>query len=241
MPVEPRITPADVKASQARYLSGMSAEIKGYQLETCFGRGGCPHRAVVSEPLVERLERVLKKEDLLGFLKDRVAGDLKFHHEFRLAVADCPNACSQPQIRDMGIIGVCVPELTTAECRLPVRGLPRHLPRTGDRHGRRAQSARASRSRAASTAASASRPARPAPSPRAGAATACSWAAGWDDTRASGRELPGIFSEDQVIEILQESLKLYKERSRNGERFAQPVQRARTSPSSAQRSAGRRC
>ncbi len=35
-----------------------------------------------------------------------------------------------------------------------------------------------------------------------------------------GRELPGIFGEDQVLEILQESLKLYKERSRNGERFA---------------------
>src|SRR5512141_2641253 len=78
-----RITPADVQASQARYLAGMSAEIKGYQVETCFGAAGCPNRAVLSEQLVERLERVLKKEDLLGFLKERVAGDLKFHHEFR--------------------------------------------------------------------------------------------------------------------------------------------------------------
>ena len=29
--------------------------------------------------------------------------DLKFHHEFRVTVADCPNSCSQPQIKDIGI------------------------------------------------------------------------------------------------------------------------------------------
>jgi hypothetical protein len=28
---------ADVKATQARYLSTMKSEIKGYQVETCFG------------------------------------------------------------------------------------------------------------------------------------------------------------------------------------------------------------
>ena len=113
-----RITPADVASTQARYLAGMSSEVQGYRIETCFGASGCPNRAVLSEQLFGRLERVLKKEDLLGFLKERVAGDLKFHHEFRVTLADCPNACSQPQIRDVGIIGACVPELTAAECRL---------------------------------------------------------------------------------------------------------------------------
>jgi hypothetical protein len=29
---------ADVKATQARYLTRMSSEIKGYQIETCFGQ-----------------------------------------------------------------------------------------------------------------------------------------------------------------------------------------------------------
>jgi len=49
-----RITLADVKGTQARFLSGMSAEIKGYQIETCFGAGGCPNRAVVSDRLIAR-------------------------------------------------------------------------------------------------------------------------------------------------------------------------------------------
>jgi dissimilatory sulfite reductase (desulfoviridin) alpha/beta subunit len=109
---------ADVKATQARYLSGMASEIKGYQIDTCFGPSGCPNRAGVSDQLLQKIESLVKGEDLLGFLKKRVEGDLKFHHEFRITLADCPNACSQPQIKDIGIIGACTPQLTEEPCTL---------------------------------------------------------------------------------------------------------------------------
>ena len=107
---------ADVKATQARYLSNMASEVKGYQIETCFGPSGCPNRAVISDQLLEKIETTVKSEDLLGFLKERVKGDLKFHHEFRISLADCPNACSQPQIKDIGIIGACTPQMTDEPC-----------------------------------------------------------------------------------------------------------------------------
>ena len=106
----------DVKATQARYLNKMSSEVKGYQLDACFGSGGCPHRAMDSEMLMDKIERVMTDADLLGFLKSRVAGDLKFHHEFRISIADCPNACSQPQIKDVGILGAATPVLTKIPC-----------------------------------------------------------------------------------------------------------------------------
>jgi anaerobic sulfite reductase subunit C len=109
---------ADVKATQARYLTSMSSEIKGYQIETCFGPSGCPNRAIISDRLVNQIEVDVKKEDLLGFLKQIVKGDLKFHHEFRITLADCPNACSQPQIKDIGIIGACAPVITDEPCSL---------------------------------------------------------------------------------------------------------------------------
>ena len=109
---------ADVKATQARYLSGMASEIKGYQIDTCFGPSGCPNRAAVSDQLLQKIESLVKGEDLLGFLKKRVEGDLKFHHEFRITLADCPNACSQPQIKDIGIIGASTPQLTEESCTL---------------------------------------------------------------------------------------------------------------------------
>ncbi len=113
-----RVSLADVKATQARYLSGMASEIKGYQIDTCFGPSGCPNRAAVSDQLLQKVESLVKGEDLLGFLKKRVKGDLKFHHEFRITLADCPNACSQPQIKDIGIIAACSPQLTDEPCTL---------------------------------------------------------------------------------------------------------------------------
>ena len=109
---------ADVKATQARFLKKMSSEIKGYQLDTCFGASGCPNRANSGDKLLERIERLLKEEDLLGFLTQQVKGELKFHHEFRVSLADCPNACSQPQIKDIGIIGASLPVLTDETCSL---------------------------------------------------------------------------------------------------------------------------
>lgn len=109
---------ADVKATHARFLSNMSSEIKGYQLDTCFGASGCPNRANNGDKLLKRIEGLLKEENLLGFLKQQVKVDLKFHHEFRITLADCPNACSQPQIKDIGIIGVSLPVLTDETCSL---------------------------------------------------------------------------------------------------------------------------
>jgi dissimilatory sulfite reductase (desulfoviridin) alpha/beta subunit len=75
-----------------------------------------------SNELVSRLEKLLEEAELLAFLHSRHGDGLKLHHQFRLTLADCPNCCSQPQIKDVGIIGQaridCQPEECTAcgEC-----------------------------------------------------------------------------------------------------------------------------
>ena len=111
-----RITLDEVKATKAAFLSKMGSEVKGYQIDACFGAEGCSNRANSTDRLMEKIEVLLKEEDLLSFLKERVDGDLKFHHEFRVTVSDCPNACSQPQIKDIGIIGACRPRVENDEC-----------------------------------------------------------------------------------------------------------------------------
>jgi anaerobic sulfite reductase subunit C len=110
------ITLAEVKATQQRYLSGMAAEVKGYQFDTCFGPSGCPNRIDAGPGLDQRIEALLREADLLSLLRERVGPDLKFHHELRVTLADCPNACSQPQIKDIGIIAACRPRLGAEEC-----------------------------------------------------------------------------------------------------------------------------
>jgi len=107
---------SDVKTAQARYMSKMGSDIKGYQVDTCFGSSGCPNPANSCDALVEKIDSLLENANLLKFLKERVEGDLKYHHEFRVTLAECPNACSQPQIKDIGIIGAAIPEITDEEC-----------------------------------------------------------------------------------------------------------------------------
>jgi len=112
----PVVNLAQVNASRRRFLARMDSEIKGYQLDTCFGAGGCPNRALAGDSLVTRLEATLASADLLGFLRRHVDGPLKYHHELRVTVAECPNACSQPQIKDIGIIGTTPVVATSADC-----------------------------------------------------------------------------------------------------------------------------
>ncbi|EKD38491.1 MAG: hypothetical protein ACD_75C00718G0001 [uncultured bacterium] len=94
----------------------MVIEVSGYQVETCSGLRGCPNRAIICEGLAEEIRQRLIKQDLKSFLKKIVRGPIKIHHEFRISISDCPNACSRPQIADIGLIGACRPVVTGEMC-----------------------------------------------------------------------------------------------------------------------------
>ncbi|MGD9818697.1 MAG: 4Fe-4S binding protein [Desulfomonilaceae bacterium] len=110
------VTLEHVRLCQQKYLKSMEDEVKGYQLETCFGPSGCPNRVSRDGDLIQKLESILDNSNFKEFLKKRVKGALKLHHEFRVSVSDCPNACSRPQIADIGIIAATTPTLSSAEC-----------------------------------------------------------------------------------------------------------------------------
>lgn len=111
-----QVTLEHVQASQKRFLKEMDQEVKGFQVETCFGPSGCPNRAVDGEGIAQALEGELSRRDLRSFLKERVQGPLKMHHEFRVSLSCCPNACSRPQIVDFGLIGAKGPKVTEEDC-----------------------------------------------------------------------------------------------------------------------------
>ncbi|MDR3556168.1 MAG: 4Fe-4S binding protein [Syntrophobacteraceae bacterium] len=98
------------------FLSGKPMESKGFQIETCFGSSGCKNRANRSEELAGNLEKTLLRRDIAAFLKERTSGEMKIHHEFRICFSDCANACSRPQIADIGIIGAVLPGMVDTCC-----------------------------------------------------------------------------------------------------------------------------
>lgn len=214
------VTLKEVKSTQARFLTQQQHEIKGYQVDSCFGPSGCPNRAVVSDDLLERVKAHLQEADLLNFLKAQVGAEkLKFHHEFRVTIADCPNACSQPQIKDVGIIGAAQPALSEAQCELCEACVD------------------VCKEAAVALPAGAEQPILDLQ--RCVACGQCVEVCptGTLQTHVSGyrvliggklgrhpqlaRELPGIFSDEQVLTLLSHCLEFYKAHSRHGARFAE--------------------
>ncbi|MEW6266887.1 MAG: 4Fe-4S binding protein [Thermodesulfobacteriota bacterium] len=213
-----------VQKCQKAYLADMEQEVKGYQVETCFGASGCPNRAVADDELAAALEAGLIRADLKSFLKERVNGPLKMHHEFRVSMADCPNACSRPQIADLGLIGASRPVLADPDqchqcgacvsaCReqavtLPEKGAGPIIDRNkclacGQCHkacptGALQEEARGYRVQVGG---------RLGRHPRL------------------AQELPGLYSTRQVLEILDRCLDIYKEHNREGERFGEVLSR----------------
>ena len=99
------VTKGDLEESKRKHLKSLGEGIKGFSLDACFGSSGCHNAVVASAQLLSKLDNLLEKADLLTFLRSRLGERLKLHHQLRLTIADCPNSCSQPQIKDIGIIG----------------------------------------------------------------------------------------------------------------------------------------
>lgn len=212
------VTIHEVRTSKKRYLSNMESEIKGYQLDICFGPGGCPNRANHGDRLLKRIERALQQADLLSFLKERVPGKLKFHHEFRVTLADCPNACSQPQIKDMGIIGASRPRITREPCTLcracvdVCKEEAVSLDETAERPV--LDMTRCIQCGQCITACSTGALAE------AGSGFRVQLGGKLGRHPQLARELPGVFNENEVLEILNACISFYRQNSKHGERFA---------------------
>ncbi|MBL0712658.1 MAG: 4Fe-4S binding protein [Desulfosarcina sp.] len=215
---KPVVTLAEVKATQRRYLNNMESEMRGYQLDACFGPSGCPNRAIENDGLVPRIQALLEAANLLGFLKQTVSGKLRFHHELRIAVADCPNACSQPQIKDIGIIGACRPRITPNECtrcEACLDACPEEaviLDETAP--GLAIEDARC----IACGKCVAVCPTGTLAAGQTGYRVQLGGKLGRHPRLAT--ELPDIYDEDTVLRIIQDCIDWYKARSRNGQRFA---------------------
>ena len=87
-------------------------------LETCHAKlSGCPYEIIDTRDLREQVEDWLKNGEPSERLRKRVKGELiLFHHKFRISISGCPNACSRPQIADVGLVGFVIPEVDPEFC-----------------------------------------------------------------------------------------------------------------------------
>lgn len=89
------------------------AESQGYKLDHC--RRNCPKATRDWSELYPALIDMLNKLNLLSTLEERFQ-TVHYHHIPKIVIAGCPNGCSQPQIKDIGICGYVTPEITENPC-----------------------------------------------------------------------------------------------------------------------------
>ncbi len=88
-----------------------------YEHKVCRGmKGGCPFSLVGDSALSEDIKRAVKDSAWVGTAVKQESTDLRHYCRFKVALAACPNACTQPQIKDIGIIAICVPGEIGADC-----------------------------------------------------------------------------------------------------------------------------
>lgn len=81
-----------------------------YTIKKCFE---CPNRLVELDRLEDALRAVMEKSNFDTRLGARIDRTRPLHHQlFHVAIAGCPNSCSQPQIKDFGIQGQARPAVT---------------------------------------------------------------------------------------------------------------------------------
>jgi len=92
----------------------MKEQLPAYTVKVCRGATQCPH-AVLGHDLTAELESVIAASGWPEFLA-AMNRPIRHHHQFRVAVASCPNGCSQPHIADFGLIAFARIKIEPERC-----------------------------------------------------------------------------------------------------------------------------
>ncbi len=75
-----------------------------YNISICRGEDvDCPFLIIGVKGLLQKIKERLKEVGFSKLLISKIDGKILPHNRLKIALASCPNACSQPQIKDFGI------------------------------------------------------------------------------------------------------------------------------------------
>lgn len=88
------------------------------ELRACQAAGpGCPNSLIDAAAWQAEVQRWLESAEVSERLRGRLDGErIMAHDRLRIAIAGCPNACSQPQIADLAVVGRVRPSFDETAC-----------------------------------------------------------------------------------------------------------------------------
>lgn len=89
---------------------------KMYSLSVCRGNK-CPRSVIDTQLIAQNIENKMEEINLAERLQKKIKSPrILPHHMFKIAVSGCPNGCSRPQIKDLGIVGVMKVKVVSELC-----------------------------------------------------------------------------------------------------------------------------
>ncbi|MFO7876487.1 MAG: 4Fe-4S binding protein [Desulfovermiculus sp.] len=91
---------------------------KAWRIKLCWGieSGECPNVLDPDANLKKDLEAVVEASGWLQCVQNNLQRDIKPLDQFSISVSGCPNGCSRPQIADFGLLQAQYPEVNAGKC-----------------------------------------------------------------------------------------------------------------------------
>ncbi len=86
-----------------------------FEVKICGSPAGCPFALDEGFSLLEAMAGAIEGSGFIEFA-GRIDGPVLEHHRFKVSIAGCPNACSEPQIKDFAVVAAARPERGSEEC-----------------------------------------------------------------------------------------------------------------------------
>jgi anaerobic sulfite reductase subunit C len=78
--------------------------------------GACPYSLVTEQELIEVVKDLAIKATAVETVNNGISGRKSHRSGLRIAMTACPNACTEPQTKDVGIIAIKVPTEVGLDC-----------------------------------------------------------------------------------------------------------------------------
>ncbi|MFW9991148.1 MAG: 4Fe-4S binding protein [Candidatus Odinarchaeota archaeon] len=87
-----------------------------FEIKLCDASRGCRLSLYDVNSLADRIQEAILENGWPEFFHSRYKESILFHTKLKIAISGCPNACSEPQIRDIGLIAQQQPSLVPENC-----------------------------------------------------------------------------------------------------------------------------
>jgi len=95
----------------------MYKKSKAYSIEICCGEERhCSHKLSNISDIAKKIDTILKEVNFEKFLLAELNGTISRRYKLSIALAACPNACSRPQIKGIGLVADIRPVSINNKC-----------------------------------------------------------------------------------------------------------------------------